>query len=81
MFEIAISQMTTSRWELAVEVDSLARHGFDAISVWRPKLSDVPVEEAAATIGGAGLRVSSVQWAGGQLPRSASRSPRASGLL
>jgi sugar phosphate isomerase/epimerase len=65
MFEIAISQMTTSRWELAVEVDSLARHGFDAISVWRPKLSDVPVEEAAATISGAGLRVSSVQWAGG----------------
>jgi sugar phosphate isomerase/epimerase len=65
MFEIAISQMTTSRWDLAVEVAQFARHGFDAISVWRPKLSDLAVAEAAALITAAGLRVSSVQWAGG----------------
>jgi sugar phosphate isomerase/epimerase len=65
MFEIAISQMTTSRWDLAVEVAQFARHGFDAISVWRPKLSDLAVAESAALITAAGLRVSSVQWAGG----------------
>jgi sugar phosphate isomerase/epimerase len=65
MFEIAISQMTTSRWDLSVEVAQFARHGFDAISVWRPKVSDVGVGEAAAAIAAAGLRVSSVQWAGG----------------
>ena len=65
MFEIAISQMTTPRWELPLEVDRLAAHGFEAISVWRPKISDVGVAAAAALIAAAGLRVSSVQWAGG----------------
>jgi len=65
MFEIAISQMTTSRWDLSVEVAQSARHGFDAISVWRPKVSDLGIGEAAAVIAAAGLRVSSVQWAGG----------------
>lgn len=65
MFEIAISQMTTPRWELSREVDRLAAHGFEAISVWRPKISDVGVAAAASLIAAAGLRVSSVQWAGG----------------
>jgi sugar phosphate isomerase/epimerase len=65
MFEIAISQMTTPRWELSLEVDRLAAHGFEAISVWRPKISDVGAAAAAGLITSAGLRVSSVQWAGG----------------
>lgn len=65
MFEIAISQMMTPRWELAREVDQVARHGFDAISLWRPKLSDMPVEDAAAMVSSGGLRVASVQSAGG----------------
>ena len=65
MFEIAISQMTTPRWELSLEVDRLAAHGFDAISVWRPKLSDLRAPAAAGLIAAAGLRVLSVQWAGG----------------
>ena len=65
MFEIAISQMTTPRWELSLEVDRIAAHGFEAISVWRPKISDVGVASAAALIAAAGLRVSSLQWAGG----------------
>ncbi|MFM7136482.1 MAG: sugar phosphate isomerase/epimerase family protein [Planctomycetota bacterium] len=65
MFEIAISQMTTSRWELSFEVDRLSAHGFEAISLWRPKVSDVGIAAAAALIAAAGLRVSSVQWAGG----------------
>ena len=65
MFEIAISQMTTPRWDLSLEVERLAAHGFDAVSVWRPKISDVGTTAAAALIAAAGLRVSSVQWAGG----------------
>ena len=65
MFEIAISQMTTPRWDLSLEVDRLAAHGFDAVSVWRPKISDVGTTAAATLIAAAGLRVSSVQWAGG----------------
>lgn len=65
MFDIAISQMTTTRWDLHREVASVAAHGFDAVSVWRPKISDLGSAEAAAVLGAAGVRVSSVQWAGG----------------
>ena len=65
MFEIAISQLTTPRWELSLEVERLAAHGFEAISVWRPKISDLGAAAAAAVINAADLRVTSLQWAGG----------------
>jgi sugar phosphate isomerase/epimerase len=65
MFQIAISQTTTARWELPLEVARLAKHGFTAISVWRPKVSDVGLETAADLIARAGLKVVSVLWAGG----------------
>jgi len=65
MVHASISQLATLRWELGDEVTHLARHGFDSIAVWRTKLSDVGVAAAAAVIGQAGLRVSSLQWAGG----------------
>jgi len=65
MFDLAISEMTTSRWDLAVEVSRLVEHGYDAIAAWRPKVSDLGVAAAAGIVASAGLRVSSVQWAGG----------------
>jgi len=65
MFHVAISQMTTSRWELPAEIDRIADHGFDRLSLWRPKLSDVGDAAAAALLDAAGMRVSSLQWAGG----------------
>ena len=64
-FQTAISQLTTSRWELPHEVDRLREHGFDRLSLWRPKLSDVGARGAAAILAGAGVRASSLQWAGG----------------
>jgi sugar phosphate isomerase/epimerase len=65
MFEIAISQTTTARWDLPHEVARLSKHGFGAISVWRPKVSDMGVEAAAGAISRAGIQVVSVLWAGG----------------
>lgn len=64
-FQAAISQLTTSRWELSHEVDRLRKHGFDRLSLWRPKLSDVGPQAAAAVLAAAGVRASSLQWAGG----------------
>jgi sugar phosphate isomerase/epimerase len=64
-FQTAISQITTSRWELPHEVERLREHGFDRLSLWRPKLSDVGPRGAAAILTGAGVRASSLQWAGG----------------
>jgi len=65
MFEVAISELTSSRWDLQREVGHAASHGFDAISLWRPKVSDVGPSAAARLISAAGIRVSSLQWAGG----------------
>lgn len=65
MFHVAISQLTTSRWDLAQEVARLADHGFDRLSLWRAKLSDIAPAAAASLLAGAGMQVSSLQWAGG----------------
>ncbi len=65
MFEIAISQMTTPQWELTDEISRVVDHGFDAIAAWRPKVSDDGIATAATRMASAGVRVSSVHWAGG----------------
>jgi sugar phosphate isomerase/epimerase len=62
---IAVSQLTTLRWELPEELCHCVEHGFDAISLWRPKLSDTGVASARELLQQAGVRVSSLQWAGG----------------
>jgi sugar phosphate isomerase/epimerase len=65
MFEAAISELTTARWELRQELAHAREHGFAAMSLWRPKLSDEGVEAAASRLARAGMRASSLQWAGG----------------
>jgi sugar phosphate isomerase/epimerase len=61
----SISQLTTYRWDLPIELEHLAYHGFDAIALWRTKLSDVGVDAARKHLDRTGIRVSSLQWAGG----------------
>jgi sugar phosphate isomerase/epimerase len=61
----SISQLTTLRWDLPVELEHLAYHGFDAISLWRTKLSDIGIDAARKHLERTGIRVSSLQWAGG----------------
>lgn len=65
MLRASISERTTFRWDLADELDALQHHGFDALSIWRPKLSDLQIDEARRLLDAAGVRVSSLQWAGG----------------
>jgi len=65
MFHVAISQLTMSRSELPEEIASLAGHGFECLSLWRAKLSDIGHTAAASMLTEAGIRVSSLQWAGG----------------
>ena len=65
MFDVAVSALTSPRWDLQHEVERAAALGFDAISLWRPKVSDVGAASAAAMLSVAGIRVSSLQWAGG----------------
>jgi sugar phosphate isomerase/epimerase len=65
MFPVSLSQLTTIRWGLAEELVQVAAHGFDCLSIWRAKLSDDGPTAAAAMLAAAGVRVSSLQWAGG----------------
>lgn len=65
MVHASISELTTFRWDLADELDHLVRHGFDAISLWRTKVSDIGVAAAKTLLQQAGVRVASLQWAGG----------------
>jgi sugar phosphate isomerase/epimerase len=61
----AVSQLTTLRWELPEELCHCIEHGFNAISLWRPKLSDISVTEARSLLERAAVQVACLQWAGG----------------
>lgn len=65
MFDVAISQLTTLRWDLPRELSRIADQGFAALGVWRPKLPDAGAAAAAQALETAGIRVSSLQGAGG----------------
>ena len=64
-FRLAVSQLTTLRWDLPEELCHCVEHGFDAISLWRTKVSDVGIGAARELLQQAGVRVSSLHWAGG----------------
>ena len=65
MFDVAISQLTAPRLDLERELANATAAGFDAISLWRPKVSDLGLGVVASALACAGVRVSSLQWAGG----------------
>lgn len=65
MVDVAVSQTTSARWDLAEEVVHLRTHGFGAIALWRPKVSDAGSVATRRLLAAAGMRVSSLQWAGG----------------
>jgi len=65
MLDVAISQITTPRWDLSRELDRLVAHGFSSLAVWRHTLSDVAPTAAAAALRAAGVRPSSLHGAGG----------------
>ena len=62
---IAVSQIATLRWDLGEELCHYREHGFEAISLWRQKISDVSLFEARELLSTSGVRVSSLQWPGG----------------
>jgi sugar phosphate isomerase/epimerase len=65
MFDVATSQLTTIRWELDQELAHYTEHGFSTVSLWRPKVSDTGIDATVAALARSGMRVSSLQWAGG----------------
>jgi sugar phosphate isomerase/epimerase len=64
---LSLNQITTQRWSLREAIDGCARAGIPAIGVWRDKLAELGLAQAAQLARDAGLRVSSV-CRGGMFP-------------
>lgn len=65
MPRLAISEFSTYRWSLEQEIQELIRRGIREIGIWRTKLSDLEIDQAADMLYAADIRVSSLSWAGG----------------
>lgn len=63
--KLSLSQMTTLRWSLLDEVVQLKQAGYDAIGLWRPKVSEFGETRSAEMLQKARLAVSSLSFAGG----------------
>lgn len=63
--KLSLSQLTTLRWSFAEEVLQLKQAGFDAIGLWRPKLTQFGEHRAAEALNRARLQAASLSFAGG----------------
>ncbi|MFT4044825.1 MAG: sugar phosphate isomerase/epimerase family protein, partial [Gordonia sp. (in: high G+C Gram-positive bacteria)] len=57
---LSLNQATTKYWTLREAVDGAARAGLPAIGLWRDRVDEIGVEQAAKLTRDAGLRVSSL---------------------
>ncbi len=65
MSRMAVSELSTYRWSFEEDVLRYKEHGFGAIGVWRPKLSDCGEAKGRELLLDQKLKVSSLNWAGG----------------
>jgi sugar phosphate isomerase/epimerase len=66
---LSLNQYTTRPWSLPEAIDGCVRAGIPAIAVWRDKLAETGVQQAARLLRESGLRVSSL-CRGGMFPYS-----------
>lgn len=65
MTRLAVSEISTYRWSFEEDVLRYKEHGFTALGVWRPKLSDCGEAKGRELLLDSGMKVSSLNWAGG----------------
>lgn len=65
MARLAMNEMTTLRWSFEEDLQRYAAAGYQAVGVWRQKLSDCGEERGAELLAEKGLTASSLLWAGG----------------
>src|SRR5215218_333573 len=64
---LSLNQATTQRWSLREAITGCARAGIPSIGIWRDKLAEASVAEAARMVRDAGLHVSGL-CRGGMFP-------------
>ena len=57
---LSLNQITTKSWSLAQAIEGCVRHGYAGISVWRDKLQEMGLANAAKAIRASGLTVTGV---------------------
>lgn len=57
---LSLNQWTTRQWSLPEAVDGCARHGLEAIGLWREKVAETGLAQSVKLVRAAGLRVSSL---------------------
>jgi sugar phosphate isomerase/epimerase len=65
MSRLAVSELSTYRWSFEEDVFRYKEHGFTAVGVWRPKLSDCGEAKGKELLLDQQMKVSSLNWAGG----------------
>ncbi len=65
MKQIAISQLTTLRWDLETEIVAANQRGLRGIGIWRPKVDDLGLDRTCELLFENRIAVSSLSWAGG----------------
>jgi sugar phosphate isomerase/epimerase len=60
MSRLALNQRTVPRWGVRQAIEGCARHGIEAIGLWREPVADQGLVVSAALVKDAGLRVSSL---------------------
>ena len=65
MPRLSMNEMTTFRWSFEEDVQRYKEAGYQAIGVWRQKLSDFGEERGFELLHESGLGVSNLMWAGG----------------
>jgi sugar phosphate isomerase/epimerase len=65
MLRLSVSELSTFRWSFEEDVLHYHRVGFEAIGIWRPKLSDYGEEKGVELLREHNLSISSLQWIGG----------------
>jgi len=62
---LSMNEVTTFRWSFEEDVRRYCDAGYEAIGVWRQKLSDYGEEEGVDLLAESGLHVTNLMWAGG----------------
>ncbi len=62
---LSMNEVTTYRWSFEQDVQNYLDAGYQAIGVWRQKISDYGEEEGIDLLAESRLRVTNLHWAGG----------------
>ncbi|MFN7730419.1 MAG: sugar phosphate isomerase/epimerase family protein [Pirellula sp.] len=62
---LSVLELSTLRWSFEDDAIRYREHGYEAIGIWRPKLSDCGEAKGKELLDELGMSVSSLQWAGG----------------